>query len=91
MKTYSKEYLKNEIVRSLHHLRTTPQNASIEHLYKATAITVNKILTAKSHHYKAKNVSTGKKQISYLSIELLMGRSLKNFFVVLLPVSSSPQ
>lgn len=78
MKTYSKEYLKNEIISSLHQLRATPQNASIEQLYKATAITINKILTAKSRHYKAQNVSTGKKQISYLSIEFLIGRSLKN-------------
>ena len=78
MKTYSKEYLKNEIISFLHELRTTPQTASTDQLYKATAMTITKILTTKAHHCKAKNVSTGKKQVSYLSIEFLIGRSLKN-------------
>ena len=78
MKAYSKEYLKNEIISSLHMLRTTTETASIDQLYKATVTAITKILTTKAHHCKAQNISTGKKQISYLSIEFLIGRSLKN-------------
>ena len=78
MKIYSKEYLKNEIICALHQLRSTPKNASACQFYKAVALTVNKILKTKAHHFKAQNLSTGRKQINYLSIEFLIGRSLKN-------------
>ncbi len=74
----SKEYLKNEIVFALGQLRTSPQDASVEQFYKAVAISVNKILKTKARHFKAQNLSTGRKQINYLSIEFLIGRSLKN-------------
>lgn len=74
----SKEYLKNEIVFALGQLRTSPQDASAEQFYKAVAISVNKILKTKARHFKAQNLSTGRKQINYLSIEFLIGRSLKN-------------
>ena len=74
----SKEYLKNEIVFALGQLRTAPQDASVEQFYKALAMTVNKILKTKARHFKAQNLSTGRKQINYLSIEFLIGRSLRN-------------
>lgn len=78
MKTYSKSYLKNEIVNHLQTLRSNPETASNEKIYKATAMLVNDILSSRARHFKAKNASTGKKQVSYLSMEFLMGRSLKN-------------
>ena len=74
----SKEYLKNEIVFALGQLRTSPQDASVEQFYKALAMTVNKILKINARHFKAQNLSTGRKQINYLSIEFLIGRSLRN-------------
>ena len=74
----SKEYLKNEIVFALSQLRTAPQDASVEQFYKAVATSVNKILKTKARHFKAQNLSTGRKQINYLSIEFLIGRSLRN-------------
>ena len=78
MKTYSKSYLKNEIINHLQTLRSNPETASNEKIYKATAMLVNDILSSRARHFKAKNASTGKKQVSYLSMEFLMGRSLKN-------------
>ncbi len=78
MKIYSKSHIKNEIIKSLNKLGVKPENASNDKFYKATAMTINSILSNKAHHFKAKNISNGKKQISYISMEFLMGRSLKN-------------
>ncbi len=77
-KTYSKAYLKNELIQNLATLRSTPETASNQKFYKAVAMIVNRILDSRARHFKAMNASTGRKQISYLSMEFLMGRSLKN-------------
>lgn len=74
---YSKSYLKSEIVKNLGTLRVKPETASNEKYYKAVSMVVNKLLENKSKHFKAHNASTGRKQVSYLSMEFLMGRSLK--------------
>lgn len=78
MKVYTKSYLKNELLNNLAKLRAKPDVASNQQFYKATAMIVNHILENKNRHFSAMNASQGKKQISYLSMEFLMGRSLKN-------------
>lgn len=78
MKNYSKSFLKSEIVNNLGKFRTTPEDASFNKIYKAVAITVNGLLSNRIKHFKARNASQGRKQVNYLSMEFLMGRSLKN-------------
>lgn len=78
MKTYSKAYLQSEILKNLSSLRSKPETASNEQFYKAVSMSINKILANRARHFKAMNASTGRKQVSYLSMEFLMGRSLKN-------------
>lgn len=78
MKRYSVDYLKKHIEKNLLSLSVSPENASNEQFYKAVSLTVNEILQEKFRHFSALNESQGRKQISYLSMEFLMGRSLKN-------------
>lgn len=78
MKTFSKSFIKNEFLKNLNNLRVNPQTASNDKVYKALAMTINSILDNNVKHFKAQNASNGTKQISYLSMEFLMGRSLKN-------------
>ena len=78
MKTYSKSHIKNEIANNLKLLGVNPKSASNEKIYKAIAMFVNEILANRSRHFSAQNASNGKKQVSYISMEFLMGRSLKN-------------
>ncbi len=79
MKTgYSKQQIKTELLKNLTKLRAKPETASNQQFYKATAMTVNDLLADKASHFKAMNASRGRKQVSYLSMEFLMGRSLKN-------------
>ena len=75
---YSKQFMKDELIKNLASLRAKPEKASNNQFYKAVSMTVNQILTDKARHFKAMNASRGRKQISYLSMEFLMGRSLKN-------------
>lgn len=75
---YSKQVMKDELIKNLSRLRAKPDKASNKQFYKAVAMTVNQMLADKANHFKAMNASRGRKQISYLSMEFLMGRSLKN-------------
>ncbi len=56
---------------------TTPADATNEQLYKACAMTVKDILTEKRADFKTKVNREGLKRIYYMSIEFLLGRSLK--------------
>ncbi|MDD3171621.1 MAG: glycogen/starch/alpha-glucan phosphorylase [Bacilli bacterium] len=53
-------------------------DASLDQLYKASATVVNNILRRKRKVFNGKVKETKGKRVYYLSIEFLMGRSLKN-------------
>ena len=79
MAIYTKTQIKNLIEDNLSKLfGVQGSEASENELYKACATTVNDILRKKRRDYNAK-VREGKaKRVYYLSMEFLMGRSLKN-------------
>lgn len=54
------------------------RDASEQQLYKAVAVTVNDILRYKRRQYNHKVRDNQKRRVYYLSMEFLMGRSLKN-------------
>ena len=55
----------------------TAKDASREQMYKAAAMTVKDILTAKRANYKNKVNEKGAKRVYYMCMEFLLGRSLK--------------
>ena len=76
--TMTKTELKKKFVEILHNdFQTTPDEASDQQVYEALAKIVVGILKAKRRKFTVKHNSEGKKRVYYLSIEFLMGRSLK--------------
>ncbi len=61
----------------LHEFSTDAENATYEDIYKAAALNVRKLLSRQQKQFMAKANGSGTKQIYYLCIEFLMGRSLK--------------
>ena len=55
----------------------TPIDASDNQVYKALSAVVVEMLRAKRRKFRNKNHSAGKKEVYYISMEFLMGRSLK--------------
>ncbi|MDD3192806.1 MAG: glycogen/starch/alpha-glucan phosphorylase [Oscillospiraceae bacterium] len=79
MDRFSKAELKAGIEKNLMLLFSMePEQASDDQFYKATALMVRNILTEKQKNFSAYNHSNGNKEVYYLSMEFLMGRSLKN-------------
>lgn len=77
-KTISKEDLKRQFVDVLHNdFQTTPEEADDRQVYEALSKIVVNILKAKRRKFTVKTQSEGKKKVYYLSMEFLMGRSLK--------------
>ncbi len=62
----------------LHNLSVTPADATVEQLYTAIAEMVRDLLQKSRTDFMAKAHQQGKKQVYYLCMEFLMGRSLKN-------------
>ena len=56
----------------------TPEAASDENIYRAVSLIVRDMLERKLRHRDARAFGEGAKQVSYLSMEFLVGRSLKN-------------
>ena len=54
------------------------KEASVDQMYKAVSLTVNDILRAKRRNYNALVREKKAKRVYYLSMEFLMGKSLKN-------------
>lgn len=54
------------------------ESASDEQFYKASALVLRDILEERRKAFVAKNNACGKKQVYYLSMEFLVGRSLRN-------------
>ena len=68
------QMIKNTLVQEF---STDLKTASYEDIYKAAAFNVRKIMSARQKEFMAKANGQGAKQIYYLCIEFLMGRSLK--------------
>ncbi len=74
-----KNEIKREIVDTLERqLGISPAEADALSFYKATALTVKNILLGKRQDFKKKSNENGLKRVRYLSMEFLLGRSLKN-------------
>ena len=75
---FTKEELKESFLRVLSNkFEVTPENASDSQLYEALASIIVHILVEKRRHYTNHVHSVGQKQVYYISMEFLMGRSLK--------------
>ncbi|MGN0537945.1 MAG: glycogen/starch/alpha-glucan phosphorylase [Acutalibacteraceae bacterium] len=71
--------VREKIVSKLsHNMGVTPAEATYEHYYKAVALTVQDILHANYKDFVAETEKKEAKQVYYLCMEFLMGRSLKN-------------
>lgn len=75
----TKEYLKQELENKLVNvLGVDPSTAADSLYYKALSMVVVDILKEKRRRFSVDTNSNGKKQVYYLCMEFLMGRSLKN-------------
>ncbi|MDR2648045.1 MAG: glycogen/starch/alpha-glucan phosphorylase [Oscillospiraceae bacterium] len=75
----TKEDLKERIVSRLSRfLGVAPKDASDEHYYKALAGLLRDLLAEQHTAYVQRRKKQSKKKVYYLSMEFLMGRSLKN-------------
>ncbi|MDE6032071.1 MAG: glycogen/starch/alpha-glucan phosphorylase, partial [Oscillospiraceae bacterium] len=75
---FTKEELKKQMDGILEYdFRTDAKNASIAQIYRALSKIVVNYLKEKRHDAMRENNSRGRKQVYYLSMEFLMGRSLK--------------
>ena len=59
-------------------MEVKPQLASDDQLYKAAALVLRDLMVEKRRAHRAKTTAERKKRIHYLSMEFLMGKSLKN-------------
>jgi starch phosphorylase len=76
---YNKDIIKKSITAKLeYHFGVTPQNATEEQLYKASAMIVADILANGRREFCEKITKNNSKQVYYLCMEFLLGRSLKN-------------
>ena len=55
----------------------TPEEASREQMYKAVAMTLRDMLSSKRNDFKHEVNRSGSKRVYYMSMEFLLGRSLK--------------
>jgi len=74
-KKQAKEMLEN---RLLHFFGVSTHNATNEQYYRAIAMILRDMMTMGRGETVKKSDETGKKNVYYLSMEFLMGRSLKN-------------
>ena len=78
MKLTKKEFekiLKDKVVSEC---GVTLDVASAEQIYRCMAMIVRQIMSDRQKQFQAKTLGEGKKQVYYLCMEFLMGRSLKN-------------
>ena len=61
-----------------HYFGVLPNNATYEHYYKAIAMIVKDIMTVDYNKFMEQASKSGAKNVYYLCMEFLMGRSLKN-------------
>lgn len=76
---YTVQKLSEMIEKKLsHNFGVTPEQASDELYYKATVLVLLEIMNERKAKFRKKVDETGAKTVYYLSMEFLMGRSLKN-------------
>lgn len=78
MENQVKELKKIVSLKCQTYFGTTIENASKNQIYRAICMTVRDILTDKRLDFKRKRLEQGAKQVYYMSMEFLLGRSLKN-------------
>ena len=79
MSKYTVTALASMIERKLsHNLGVTPSQASDELFYKACVMTLLEIMAERRAEFKKATDEQEAKTVYYLSMEFLMGRSLKN-------------
>ena len=66
------------IAKLSHNFGVTPSEATDEHYYKAVTLIVRDLLSQGRKDFMEQAEKQHKKQIYYLCMEFLMGRSLKN-------------
>ncbi len=74
-KKQAKEMLENKL---LHYFGISTENATYEQYYKAVTMIVRDMMAQGRAELSKKADEEGKKRVCYLSMEFLMGRSLKN-------------
>ncbi|MBQ8176927.1 MAG: glycogen/starch/alpha-glucan phosphorylase [Oscillospiraceae bacterium] len=78
MPVISKEAFKEKLINELQvEFNVAPNEASDNQYYKALSAVVVEILRERRRKARAKTQSAGQKEVYYLSMEFLMGRSLK--------------
>lgn len=78
-KTFTKDDIKRMLTERLsQRLSTSPEHAGGDSFYKAAALTAKEILLGRRRSFIADARARGRKQAYYLSMEFLLGRSLKN-------------
>ena len=76
--TFTPEYVSKKMKETLEYeFRTGPADATSTQIYKALSKLVVEQLKEKRHDFMRKCNSVGRKQVYYISMEFLMGRSLK--------------
>ncbi|OGO90692.1 MAG: alpha-glucan phosphorylase [Clostridiales bacterium GWF2_38_85] len=79
MNNINKEYIKSIIQSNLSRFfGISYEDATKDQVYKATVISVRDILSVSRKEFNRKIKEAGAKRVYYLSIEFLLGRSLKN-------------
>lgn len=79
MKSIDSKILKNKIEDAVERDYTlSVDNASAEQLYKALAVVVRGLLADMARKHTARTYGEDKKQVCYMCMEFLIGRSLKN-------------
>ncbi|MDE6759030.1 MAG: glycogen/starch/alpha-glucan phosphorylase [Clostridia bacterium] len=78
MENQVKELKKIVALKCQTYFGRTVENASKNQIYRAICMTVRDILTDKRLAFKKKRLEQGTKQVYYMSMEFLLGRSLKN-------------
>lgn len=76
---YTTKQIKDLIVKMLvEKLGTSEDHASDAQFYKATVMVVKDLLDEKRRYFMSHSRSQGRKEVYYLCMEFLLGRSLKN-------------
>ncbi len=75
---YTPEQISKKLKETLQYdFRIGPEEATSTQIYKALSKIVSEYMREKRHSFMTKCNSMGKKQVYYISMEFLMGRSLK--------------
>ncbi len=74
----NREQFEEALSKELAVVGRTPLNATDEQFYQATATIMRRILKEKRAHFRADYQARGRKQVYYMCMEFLLGRSLKN-------------